>query len=598
MKANQVLNLKKAHYLVVCLFTIIVNSCQKKEVSSSETKSIILLHSFYQENLEKCISYLDSLTFVENKRDYYIKSRNYFKKIEPILAFADSENYKALNQPNILKIEEEDATDIKFMNPFGFQVIEELIHEDNLSNDDLLAVVTKTKNRLELIKKNPHLNKVQNYHILWFIRDEIIRVALTGITGFDSPVLERSLEEAIINYKTIQAILEMYKSNFTSEELYKNWKNEITRTVESLNKGFNDFDRYSFIKNHIHKQLKLILKTRTNWNIEFPYELAFNNEMTSLFSEKTFNKSYFSSEQFDSIPKKKMELGKNLFYDTSLSENNSISCATCHLKENYFTDGKPIATGVTRNSPTLLYAALQQGFFYDNRAGSLEGQIVAVVNNENEFHSNLDHLEAVVSKDASYVKAFYELYKDSVSQNNIRNAIASYIRSLTPFNSKFDRNINDLEQTLSPSEKNGFNLFMGKAKCATCHFPPIFNGTVPVAYKESEIELIGVPETNDTINASIDDDLGRYHNFKTEERKHFFKTTTVRNVKKTAPYMHNGVFNTLEEVLEFYNRGGGVGLGLELEFQTLPPDKLNLSKKEISDIINFMNSLTDPLNSI
>ena len=596
MKTYKVLNFKKTHYLIVCLFAIIVSSCNKKKTFHKDVKPITQLQLFYQENLDNCISYLDSLTQSENKLDNYIRSRNYFKRIEPILAFADSENYKALNQPNILKIEEEDATNIKIMNPFGFQVIEELIHEDDLSNDDLFAVVTKTKNRLELIKKNPYLNKVQNYHILWLIRDEIIRIGLTGITGFDSPVLERSLEEAIINYRTIQDILEMYKSNFTSEDLYKTWKNEITATIENLNKDFNDFDRYNFIKNYTHKQLELILKTKNNWIVEFPYELAFNNEITSLFSKKTFNISYFSSEQFDSLPKRKIELGKKLFYDTSLSKNNSISCASCHLAENYFTDGKPIATGVTRNSPTLLYAALQQGFFYDNRAGSLEGQIVAVVNNENEFHSDLHHLETVVSKDTAYVNAFSGMYKDSVSQNNIRNAIASYIRSLTPFDSKFDRNINSLEQTLSASEKNGFNLFMGKAKCATCHFPPLFNGTVPVAYKESEMELIGVPETNDTINATIDDDLGRYHNFNTEERKHFFKTTTVRNVEKTAPYMHNGVYNTLEEVLDFYNRGGGIGLGLELEFQTLPPDKLNLSKKEIVDIINFMKSLTDPLD--
>jgi len=121
----------------------------------------------------------------------------------------------------------------------------------------------------------------------------------------------------------------------------------------------------------------------------------------------------------------------------------------------------------------------------------------------------------------------------------------------------------------------------------------VFNGTVPPDYKESEIELIGVPEKNDTINAMISSDLGRYEVYKTPERKHFFKTPTVRNVGLTGPYMHNGVYNTMEEVVDFYNRGGGFGIGIDQPYQTLPPDPLNLTKKEINDIIAFMKSLND-----
>ncbi|WP_299550274.1 cytochrome c peroxidase [Seonamhaeicola sp.] len=596
MKVLKVLKLKKTHYVLVCLFAIIVCSCKKNKTHTAETLPIEQLESFYQNNLKVCIAYLDTIMQSDNKLRHYIKARDHFKKMEPILAFADSENYKALNQPNILKIEEEDATDIKRLKPFGFQVIEELLHEDDLSNDELQNVVTKTKSRLEFIQKNPHLSKIQNYHMLWLIRDEIARIALTGITGFDSPVLERSLTEAAIAYKTIQNILIIHRPNFTSNDLFNAWNKEISATIQNLDSDFNTFDRFSFIKDHTHRQLELILETKNDWNAAFPYELAFSNDMTSLFSENTFNMSYFSYEKFDTLPAEKVKLGEALFYDTSLSKENTISCATCHLAEQYFTDGKPIATGVTRNSPTLLYAALQQGFFYDNRAGSLEGQIVAVVTNENEFHSDLNHLETVVSESSEYISAFSKLYKDSISQNNIRNAIATYIRSLTPFNSKFDRNINGLENTLTASEKNGFNLFTGKAKCATCHFPPTFNGTVPVAYKESEMELIGVPETKDTIHAVIDDDLGRYHLFNAEEKKHFFKTTTVRNAEKTGPYMHNGVFNTLEEVIDFYDRGGGIGLGMDLEYQTLPPDKLNLSENEKTDLVSFMKSLTDALS--
>ena len=107
------------------------------------------------------------------------------------------------------------------------------------------------------------------------------------------------------------------------------------------------------------------------------------------------------------------------------------------------------------------------------------------------------------------------------------------------------------------------------------------------------MELIGVPNKKDTINAQISTDLGRYYVFNTEERKHFFKTPTVRNIALTAPYMHNGVYNTLEEVVDFYNRGGGQGIGIDLPLQTLPTDPLELTKKEQEDLVLFLKTLTD-----
>ena len=96
-------------------------------------------------------------------------------------------------------------------------------------------------------------------------------------------------------------------------------------------------------------------------------------------------------------------------------------------------------------------------------------------------------------------------------------------------------------------------------------------------FNDTELEFIGVPATTDTINPKLSEDLGRYNLFKTPERKHFFKTPTIRNVAKTAPYMHNGVYNSLNAVMDFYNAGGGTGLGMENDYQTLPFDNLNLT---------------------
>ena len=124
---------------------------------------------------------------------------------------------------------------------------------------------------------------------------------------------------------------------------------------------------------------------------------------------------------------------------------------------------------------------------------------------------------------------------------------------------------------------------MGKAKCATCHFVPLFNGSIPPSYLETESEIIGVPIRPDTANATLDTDMGKFHTFNRELHKNAFKTPTVRNASLTAPYMHNGAYKTLEEVIDFYNRGGGTGIGIELFNQTLPPDPLHLSKKEKED---------------
>jgi cytochrome c peroxidase len=591
--------LKKAYILLVCLFALNYSCKNDKDYTAASQNEkatpLALLENHYKTKLSQCINALEALenaTSFETALSNYREARNHFKIIEPILAFVDKNNYMSLNAPNILKIEEEDATDIKIKKPFGFQVIEEILHEEPLDLVSVYNITEKTKNRLKLIEQNTHI-KLKDYHVIWLIRDQIARIALTGITGFDSPVLEASLTEAQLGYSTIESILNTYTENFSDPALLKKWNTEINASIKALQGDFNDFDRYHFIKNHTHKQLALLNKTAKDWNVEFPFELAFNNTMTSLFSNDTFNIDFFADYvEIDSLKQTKQLLGKILFNDKKLSANNAMSCATCHKQELAFTDGLKIFPKQKRNTPTLTYAALQQSFFYDGRTGNLEGQIVDVVNNVNEFHSDLSNLQTVIKTDSTYFKAFNKLYPNGVTDANIRNAIAVYIRSLNKFNSKFDNNTNNIEQTITQSEINGFNLFMGKAKCATCHFAPVFNGTVPPNFTETEFELLGVPKST-SLPAIADTDLGRYHIFKTEERKHFFKTPTVRNISKTAPYMHNGAYADLETLMDFYNNGGGTGLGLEFEYQTLPSDSLNLQPNEIKDIIAFMNSLED-----
>lgn len=587
----------KAYTFCICLLLFGAVACKKGEKPKENINTNQKIETFYTSELAKSIDWLDSISVdVKTPKNitFYKKARQHFKNIEPVLAAVDINNYKSLNAPNILQIQEEDLTDIKINKPFGFQVIEELLHEQKVDTLAIKNTVAITKSRLKLIKKNTRIN-LKDYHVVWLLRNQIIRTATTGITGFDSPVLGQSLQESQYVYNTLIKIIEIYQNSFNNAELKDNITTSFKKSIEVLKGDFNDFDRYNFIKNHTDVQLKLLVALQEDWNVVYPFEMAISNNATSLFGKNTIQVNFFSDYKSDTTQiKKKEDFGKLLFNDKILSKNNNLACASCHVKELAFTDGKKTFNNKQkRNSPTLTYAAYQQSFFMDARAGSLEGQVVGVANNHDEFNLPMDSIVGRVLSNSNYKNLLDSLYGKKRKEYNIRHAIASYVRSLNTFNSKFDNNINDEEKTLSASEKKGFNLFMGKAACATCHFPPIFNGTVPPNFKDTELEFIGVPETNDTINPMISDDLGRYDFFKTVERKHFFKTPTIRNIALTAPYMHNGVYNTLDEVMDFYNKGGGTGLGFDVPHQTLPFDHLELSEQEIQDIIAFMKTLTD-----
>ncbi|WP_254453238.1 cytochrome-c peroxidase [Winogradskyella undariae] len=594
---NKIFMKAKTYTFCICLLLFITVSCKKHtepvNIDSTDKK----IASFYNSELERCITFLDSIFISKNAEEriaYYKQARKHFKAMEPVLAAIDKNNFKSLNAPNILQVQEEDLTDVKIRNPFGFQVVEELLHEEEGDDAALHNALTITSDRLKLLQRNTHI-KLKDYHLIWLLRDQIMRTAATGITGFDSPVLGQALTESQYTTQTLIALIDICKAKFSSKEIYEDLRASFKEGIVALDSDFDTFDRFNFIKNHTDTQLKLLVKTQEDWEVNFPFEMAISNTASSFFGANTVNVLYFSDYKSDTLHLKQKEIfGKALFNDQVLSRSNNMACASCHIKEKAFTDGrKTFDDRQVRNSPTLTYSAYQQSFFMDGRAASLEGQVVGVAENHDEFNLPMDSIVRRVLKNPAYKAAIDSLYGNKRIDFNIRHAIASYVRSLNGFNSKFDKNIEGIESSLTAEEKQGFNLFMGKAACATCHFPPLFNGTVPPHYNDTEVELIGVPGTNDTINAVISDDLGRYNVFKTNQRKHFFKTPTVRNSNVTGPYMHNGVYNTLEEVVDFYNRGGGKGIGIHEEFQTLPFDELNLTKAEQENLVAFMKTLTD-----
>ncbi|MBD0402769.1 cytochrome-c peroxidase [Flammeovirga sp. EKP202] len=592
--------------LILAIFGITICGCNstvdRDQIIKNQKEQII---HYYHENLNNCLAKIEEIKTTDKPDELkktFDEARIPFKRIEPIMSFYSAKGYHTLNQPNLPHVDEFDNSD-KVIDAIGFQVIEELLYaSDSVDVQEIHRQAGLMKNMLNLELNNNKILVLKPYHLLWMVRNELVRITSLGISGFDSPVYLNSLQEGQYSYDGIAFLISISEEYFKDEVLLKEWNESIEDAKHKLtsSESFDQFNRYLFIKESVHPMLELWVKTIKDWEVEFPFEQKINYYATSLFDQKTFNINKFSSRYSIDYNEEVVQLGQQLFHDQKLSSNGKMSCATCHDPQKAFTDGLPKSitnTGAAnkRNAPTLMYAGLQAAQFYDSRKSLLENQIMDVVKNKDEFHSDMYKVEGVVKENSEYTKMLEKHY-EKVDSKSIRNAIAMYVRSLSPFNSKFDKGITSDQVTLSSAEVNGFNLFMGKAKCGTCHFAPIFNGTVPPLFNHSELEVLGVPSEKVWESAEVDPDKGRFEISKAPIKMFAFKTPTIRNISKTAPYMHNGVYETLDEVLKFYNQGGGEGIGIHLENQTLPPDELNLTEKELSDLVAFMESLTDQVN--
>jgi cytochrome c peroxidase len=561
-------------------------------------------YSTLEENIDSLIVVLHNLESVNDHdklKTIFSVSRKRYKKIEPFIEYYYQGLTRRINGPALPEIK----TDDNMVNdPAGFQVIEEIIFADTVDHTELKKQTKILTTDLLFVKKTIKDLPIQDHHFYELVQHQIIRIAALGITGFDSPVAFQSIEEAAHSLEGINAWYRLYsqtKGKSVNEQLSKQINAAIVFTQK--NKDFNTFNRLIFIKDHlmpISKSFENEFQSTINNTPNFKQNKVFYGNLADLMQGKTLNPDAFSPYSESKSTPEKTALGKALFSEVSLSRNNNISCASCHNPDKAFTDGQ--VTSVTnihnnsgkRNSPTVLYSAFQKSFFYDLRSQDLENQIESVMNNPNEFNLTPKEIKKKVFSNQTLAADFAKAYpqKKEITPYEIRNAIASYVRSLMPFNAKIDHYFKG-QMGLTDSEINGFNLFAGKAKCATCHFIPLYNGTIPPWYNNTESEVIGVPKNNVWRNAVVDEDVGRYNLNQLEQLKYSFKTPTVRNIAKTSPYMHNGVYKELDEVIKFYEMGGGNGIGMKLEFQTLPFDNLQLTSKEKQDIIAFLKILTD-----
>jgi len=510
---------------------------------------------------------------------------------------------------------EPSVPEIVVIEPCGLQTLDELVFADEIERPAIKKLSAK------LLRDYTHLHKqmawlrLQHRHVFESMREEVISLYTLGVTGFDTPGSGAAMPEARVAFSSLERVFKAYGPAIAAvdPELHASLQTAFTAGGDQLQTDdFDGFDRLRFLRQAINPLTKGLPIAQMALEIESSADQArlphaANRQSEYLFSKDFLNADFYANLTDSPMAEKRRELGELLFFDPVLSKDLTASCATCHQPDLAFTDGYAKSFRVSgegtvlRNSPTLLNSVYAERYFYDLREEFLERQMMHVVSDQHEFATDFITIENRLRLSEAYRELFAEAYADQpkyqLSKWSISDAISHYVMSLQSWESDFDRYARGETDQLADDVRRGYNLFMGKATCGTCHFAPNFNGLVPPLYSDSESEVLGVPATIAWDSATVDPDLGRLVSGRPQDEAYFqayaFKTPTVRNAAVTGPYMHNGVYNTLEEVMDFYNRGGGAGIGIDIPHQTLPPAKLNLTESEISDVVAFMESLTD-----
>lgn len=595
-------------YFLSFLILLVLSSCKQQKQEATELTALVdwqPTQEYYKNHLAEAMNYLDSLaaTPIEaaQTKIYFKKARVAFKKAEPYASYINPEVGHRANGPALPFLTDDSQ---KVLEPVGLQKIEESIYEGVENEAAYQNELRLTKGLLEILKGNITQRELNAERFFIATHQQLMRIVSLAIAGFDTPVSGLGLGETQQSLQSLVAVYELSiqeRVKTADAQLDLQFEEEVKKAIAFIetNKDFATFDRYTFIReyfNPITRSWVAIRKASDLWKPVL--NKPFNFDAPSFFEEDSFNVEYFRAITNRNPSQAKIALGKRLFFDKNLSQAKDMACVTCHDPKLAYTDGKVTNMNNTgsplkRNSPTLINSVFQRAFFWDGRAETLLAQISGVFTNKEEFNSSVHEFSDEVLTDSTYYETFKEVFgtRRKWTNDETIKALSAYISTLNGFSSKFDKNMRGEENTFTSEEKLGLNLFMGKALCATCHFMPLTSGTVPPFFTDTEKEVIGVPETS--ANKKLDDDLGFYFMYEEPIQLGMFKTPTVRNAALTAPYMHNGVYQTLEEVIDFYNKGGGGGLGFDLPHQTLPFDNLNLTDEEQQALVAFLKTLTD-----
>lgn len=538
------------------------------------------------------------------------------KQIDFWLRYLEPLSYKKINGP--LPVEWETEVFEKFEKPYrregaGLTLAELYLSEETPLKDSLLHLIQSAELATNIYFNDSITNHLNEYHHFYLCnRLFLLNLATIYTTGFECPNSTEVINELQLMLEAVKSIYLSYNTSFADYSIpneYLLLYNQTIHFVKQQPKDFEKFDHFEFIKSYVNPLFSmnqnLIREYKVSSKSNLDYSL--NKNATSIFSKNLYfaqnTKGLFKRVTDQKTLNEIEQIGKMLFYDPILSANNLRSCASCHSPKQFFVDTLTQTSiqynrkdYLPRNTPTLLNANYNHLVMLDGKHLGLQEQATAVMTNPIEMGSNEKELVNKVLSCNEYKNAFQTFLQftpeeKKISIEHICSALTLYYGKFSRYYSPFDRAMNNIEN-VDEMVKKGYNVFMSKAQCGTCHFAPQFNGVKP-PYVGSEFEVLGVPK--DTAYKKLSDDLGRYQINPAKETHRAFRTGTIRNSAKTKPYMHNGVFKTLEEVVNFYDSGGGIGHGLKLENQTLSGDSLHLTHEEKKNLIEFMKSLTEDI---
>ncbi|WP_312089946.1 cytochrome c peroxidase [Chryseobacterium sp.] len=592
-----------AFLFIVFLFFGILQ-CKKNEIppvdSLTDVKNEILKNNndFLQQT-NHLIDLVSHNATEKTLQEKFGNLRKTYKKMEWAVEYFLPHSARFINGAALPEIEMSEHTEIE---PEGLQALEELLYPYEPSNkDEVIRLLKKLLNKSNTIKTNFLAISIGKDQVFDALRQEVFRISSLGIAGFDTPISGTFLQEMPYAMESVKKVLSQISTEKSKHNSYTTLSTQIDEAINVLKKNSDKitFNYVVFIPSYLNKISETLLQFRKEERIpEVEVTTVLRKNAATFYSKNAFDANAFTAGKEYTMTQQKTELGKELFYDPILSNNSTRSCSTCHVAEKAFTDGKEKSmslqnVALVRNTPSLNYSAFQHGQFWDMRKDDLEGQSSDVITNKEEMHGDLNVIIAKINNNKKYNSDFKRIFGSQKAQVwQLQNVLATYIRSLATFSSDFDEYMRGNNNAMSERQKKGFNLFMGKAQCAICHFLPLFNGTVPPDYKKTEQEVLGVAENFSNKKLDRDPGRGKFHET-VAFLQNSFKTPTLRNINKTAPYMHNGGYKTLKQVMEFYNKGGGVGFGFKIENQTLSDTPLHLTDTEMDDVIEFLKALDD-----
>ncbi|WP_116126047.1 cytochrome-c peroxidase [Lewinella sp. IMCC34183] len=485
--------------------------------------------------------------------------------------------------------------------PEGLQVLDELAYADAPNAQQLLTLARQLHNQAVLLAAEVAARPYPLDEVVEALRTELVRIPTLYLTGFDTPGSLAGISESRASLQALAGVL-------AEQQQLDVWPahaavlSQLTAAAAALEHAtdFAAFDRLAFQRDHLNGIYRGLGELQRQAGLPAAVRFPTGRDprgQTLLYADDFLDPYAYTELTAGEDNPALRALGRELFYDAGLSRSGTLSCASCHQPERGFTDG---ADGTrARNAPTLMNAVYADRYFYDLRAFSLEQQAEHVIYDHGEFDTDYAGIVEKLRADDAYRHRFRVAFRDRrpIDHATFSAALASYVLSLRSFNSPFDRYARGETDDLDPAAQVGYNLFMGKAACGTCHFAPTFAGLVPPAFAENESEILGVPADPHAWTKTLDPDRGRAAGGLAHEAvwiyERSFKTPTVRNAAVTAPYFHNGAYHSLDLVVDFYDRGGGEGLGLAVSNQTLPPDPLQLSGEEKQALVAFLEALTD-----